>query len=147
MRIACPSCAVTYEVPDARLKPGRMVRCARCGRQWAPLSEPASAPSPPVPQAPHAIEPPEPDAPPARPALTAMDLLAARSARKADARWLQVAWAASIALLVCLLAGGLIWRHAVMAAWPPSGRLYAVIGFGEREATPPVAPAAHKPPP
>lgn len=46
MRIVCPSCAATYDVPDAALAPGRPVRCTRCGTEWAPLSAapPALAP-------------------------------------------------------------------------------------------------------
>ena len=34
MRIACPSCDAEYDVPVSRLKPGKMVRCARCGGEW-----------------------------------------------------------------------------------------------------------------
>ena len=58
MRIVCPACAAAYEVPEARLRPGLVVRCARCGADWAqPTPEPEPEPVPtPEPEA-------EPDAP------------------------------------------------------------------------------------
>ncbi len=39
MRIVCPTCEATYNVPDAALSPGRPVRCARCGNNWVPQRE------------------------------------------------------------------------------------------------------------
>ena len=52
MRIACPSCAAEYEVPDAALAGGpRRLRCARCGHLFL-----AELPAPPV-------EAPPPDRP------------------------------------------------------------------------------------
>ena len=39
MRIVCPTCEATYNVPDAALSPGRPVRCARCGNNWIPQRE------------------------------------------------------------------------------------------------------------
>jgi predicted Zn finger-like uncharacterized protein len=36
MKITCPSCAATYEVPEAVLAAKRAVRCARCGNNWVP---------------------------------------------------------------------------------------------------------------
>jgi predicted Zn finger-like uncharacterized protein len=64
MRIACPACAAAYEVPD-RLLAGapRMLRCSRCGAEFAP---PRPAPPEPDPPPPRAPEPP-PDPPPAPP--------------------------------------------------------------------------------
>lgn len=38
MRIVCPSCSATYEVPDSLVTAGRVVRCARCGADWTPLA-------------------------------------------------------------------------------------------------------------
>ncbi len=49
MRIECPGCDATYEVPEAQMRPGRSVRCVRCEVQWRPageLSQPFMAPSP-----------------------------------------------------------------------------------------------------
>ncbi len=48
MRLACPSCAAAYEIPDRMLTAGRPLRCARCGHQWAyqaPAGEPGLAPA------------------------------------------------------------------------------------------------------
>ena len=36
MRIDCPSCHASYDVPDRLLRSGRTVRCARCGAEWSP---------------------------------------------------------------------------------------------------------------
>ena len=83
MRIACPTCAAAYEVPDALLaaRP-RLMRCARCGTQFAgapagPEPPPAgSAPAAPPPAGSAAAEsatsepvPPEASPPPAEAAL------------------------------------------------------------------------------
>ena len=46
MRIVCPSCRAAYEVPESLVAGGNAVRCAKCGRQWAPRP-PAAAPEPP----------------------------------------------------------------------------------------------------
>ncbi len=66
MRITCPACNASYEVPDAMIVAGRAVRCARCLREWEPFApEPTREPATPeaplsearVPQAPAASEP------------------------------------------------------------------------------------------
>jgi predicted Zn finger-like uncharacterized protein len=38
MRIQCPSCSATYEVPDAMLDPPRTVRCAKCSHDWTAVA-------------------------------------------------------------------------------------------------------------
>jgi predicted Zn finger-like uncharacterized protein len=38
MRIRCPSCSATYEVPDAMLDPPRTVRCAKCSHDWTAVA-------------------------------------------------------------------------------------------------------------
>ena len=39
MRIVCPSCDATYDVPEAMLSGGpRKVRCARCANEWTPTA-------------------------------------------------------------------------------------------------------------
>ncbi len=35
MLITCPSCGTSYDVPDALVRDGRNVRCARCRTQWS----------------------------------------------------------------------------------------------------------------
>jgi predicted Zn finger-like uncharacterized protein len=42
------------------------------------------------------------------------------------------AWGGSIAVLVVALAAAVIFRAPVMKAWPPSARLYAGLGLGDR---------------
>ena len=45
MRIACPDCSATYDVPDTMLSSGRKVRCGKCGRQWSPVDASVDAPA------------------------------------------------------------------------------------------------------
>jgi predicted Zn finger-like uncharacterized protein len=58
MRIACPTCAAAYDVPDAMLASGpRLLRCARCGNQFTgalpgPEAAPEPRPEPPSPAPP-----------------------------------------------------------------------------------------------
>ena len=40
IRITCPGCAATYAVPEAQARPGRIVRCAGCAREWLPFDAP-----------------------------------------------------------------------------------------------------------
>lgn len=39
MKITCPNCTASYEVPEAVLAAKRAVRCARCGNNWVPEAE------------------------------------------------------------------------------------------------------------
>ncbi len=145
MRIACPSCAVTYDVPDSRLKPGRKLRCARCNTEWAPVELEAPVAAPPSSatqpfEGPVDDEPPPPS--PGRLAVSAMDLLAAHRKRQESPRSLRIAWIASIVVLVGLVAAGLIWRRGIMVAWPPSGRLYGLVGLAAAPEVPMALPGA-----
>ncbi|MBV9736036.1 MAG: zinc-ribbon domain-containing protein [Acidisphaera sp.] len=63
MRVQCPVCSAAYEVPDALLRPGRKLRCARCGAGFLPAGPAPRSAEPP----PHA--PPSPAAPPPAPSL------------------------------------------------------------------------------
>ncbi len=47
MRIMCPACTASYDVPDALLGGRRSVRCVRCLREWQP-GQPTVAPLPSV---------------------------------------------------------------------------------------------------
>lgn len=165
MRIVCPSCQATYEVPEATLARGpRMVRCARCGSEWtpqpltpppapppAPLSEPR-APAPPMAKPAAPLPEPEMEAAPepnvrqlpaagrAEPRLSSyrprgeagdederlppQDYESFRSNRPA-----LIGWALSLLLLVALAWAAVTWRAQVMAAWPPSQRVYAALGL------------------
>jgi predicted Zn finger-like uncharacterized protein len=60
MKIVCPSCDATYEVPESAVASKRAVRCARCGGDWVPGA--AQTPEPPPP-----AEVPAPPSPPPDP--------------------------------------------------------------------------------
>lgn len=142
MRIVCPICSATYEVKDSLLSPGRTVRCVRCGEQWVPISDeepeipeepPAAEPEPP--EAPAGPPPPlrEPAAPP--PTLTAMERLASQpAALPPRPRGLRVAWAASIIAVGLICWGLIMWRTELVQAWPPSARLYDMLGLAPQQA-------------
>jgi predicted Zn finger-like uncharacterized protein len=74
MRIACPTCAAAYDVPDALLAAGpRLLRCARCSTEFPAARPEAKAPSEAEPQPGPRPEPepepqPAPQAPPPEPA-------------------------------------------------------------------------------
>jgi predicted Zn finger-like uncharacterized protein len=153
MRIACPACEATYDVPDAMLAGGaRMVRCARCGNEWLPqptttaplpMDEPETdippAPAPPKPaaapageldqpgrqeprlnplrprgeaRAPVPPEPPPPEEPPRRLGAGAI-----------------LAWVLSLLLLAAAAGAAVTWRAQLMAAWPPSERVFSAVGL------------------
>lgn len=138
MRIACPDCGAAYDVPDTMLSAGREVRCARCGRGWAPLAaapifpEPpplpvSQAPAPPVP--PPAIEPvpwPEPlaAAEPAVAVPSEVPLLPPH-----DERRLALAWSFSVMSLLLGVVGVVIFHAEISSAWPPAFRLFRAIGL------------------
>ena len=157
MRIECPGCEAAYEVPEAQIRPGRSVRCARCGLQWRPggeaeqagLPEPAPAAADPEdasePAAAASADASEdglPDvAPPGhapghplglRRAATPEPVLATAVAgtRRPSpelAAW-GAAWAVSLIVLAGLLLSAAHWRETVMRSWPPSIRLYTALG-------------------
>jgi predicted Zn finger-like uncharacterized protein len=149
MRIVCPSCDATYDVPASRLKPGKMVRCARCGSDWLPEAEPEAAteeaPSEP-PAPPPAPEPGEFVEP--LPEITAMDRLAASPARPPSRAGLIAAWVLTFVVLAGAAAATFGWRNAVVQAWPPSGRILAAAGrtapMPAVTTAPPVQTAAKK---
>lgn len=129
MRIVCPSCAATYDVPDERLVPGRAVRCAGCGAGWTPRLSQAAVPVPvpmeeePEPEIPTkaADEPSPPDSHPV--------FLPVPPAGRRLSRAVAAGWVATV-----LIVGGAAWagvtrRDSVMQAWPPTERLYAALGL------------------
>lgn len=137
MRIDCPSCAATYEVPDTLLTGRKQVRCARCGQQWTPAAPKLPQETPedtpeetagPVRPAPAA---PEPAAPPSwvasRPAPPAPRPQPPPQPRP---RGLRLAWILSVLVLAAGLGAAVVWRDQVMQVWPPSLRVYAALGLG-----------------
>ena len=154
MRIECPGCEAAYEVPEAQIRPGRSVRCARCALQWQPagesvpmaLSEAAEADAP-VDADATAADPPsgslaQGSALPSgglpgtasgpRRAATPQPVVAAAAGGPPRPSRELAAWSAGWVLSVIVLAGLLLsaahWRHAVMRGWPPSIRLYTALG-------------------
>ena len=133
MRIVCPACTATYEVPTALLKPDQAVRCARCTKEWVPSVEAAEA----------ALAPPSPVAAERVPLVTSEPVVRTERApiERASAPRppaapptarggvLHFAWVASFVVLGALVWGAYSQRAAIMQAWPPSIRVYAVLGL------------------
>lgn len=133
MRIVCPSCAAAYEVPDARLMPGKSVRCARCGTNWTPAAElePAAGLVQPLPPARPLVFPQS------RPAASDAQIFSAPNPLAATDRGRSLAggpavlasWVLSVALLLGLGWMAVTWRSDIMHVWPPSERLYSTLGL------------------
>ncbi len=49
LRITCPDCAATYDVPASHARAGRQVRCVACATQWLAFDEPDAGAAAPVP--------------------------------------------------------------------------------------------------
>jgi predicted Zn finger-like uncharacterized protein len=152
MRIACPSCEAVYDVPDGLLAAGgRRVRCVRCDHEWlpAPLDE-AATPDPDPDPDPVSAEAEADDDIVVRPGPAWSDRVEPRQPayriRDDDdakplprfvppppppppARGALVGWVLSLLLLAGACYGAVSWRGKVMAAWPPSTRLYATLGM------------------
>jgi predicted Zn finger-like uncharacterized protein len=155
MRIICPSCDATYEVPDAMLAgAARKVRCARCGNEWVPtpvsiaplaLEESEADFAAHEPHAPPHAEPPLPPEPPGRAEPRLHPLRprheVARGPEPPDddddddepprpgGLRVVLAWSLSLLVLAGLAVAAVQWRGQVMAAWPPSERLYVALGL------------------
>ncbi len=131
MRIVCPSCEAAYDVPEDRLAPGRAVRCARCGKDWLPAgAAPEPAPPPPPPPPPPPAPPPPPSAPipilgPPERLLPPEPLPTPRSPNRA----LAAAWVLTAVAVLGMLVGAVVFRADLMRAFPPSERLYRVLGL------------------
>jgi predicted Zn finger-like uncharacterized protein len=137
MRIVCPSCASVYQVPDAAVTPTTVVECVRCHHQWTPDTEPPTAAEAP-PTAIRAGLAWDDVADSTRPAgipsleLPPREPVAQSATRARGGLGLTVAWVASVAVLVALVWAGYSFRGRVMQDWPPSIRLYAALGLGDR---------------
>jgi predicted Zn finger-like uncharacterized protein len=128
MRIICPACETAYDVPEAALAPGRILRCARCRSEWVPV------PAEDAPQ--QSIEETIPAPPTAAPPPKAMETLFGRmpdpvaAARPAGPRVSVIAgWLLSFLLLGALGYASVRWRQPIEQAWPPSSRAYAYLGY------------------
>jgi predicted Zn finger-like uncharacterized protein len=137
MRIACPTCGAEYDVPDRLLSgAARTLRCSRCATDFAlPTVAPVAPPPPPAPPTPPA--PPEIVAAPApapaepEPEAPAAPTVPERTpvAREPHDRALVGAWAASVLVVLGGVAAMLAFRAQLMAAWPPVGRFFSVLGL------------------
>lgn len=141
MRIVCPDCTATYDVPDRLSGSGKRLRCARCAHEWMPpelVAPPAVKLLPaPVPPEPEAVPMPEPErrpvvrpAPVPRPELHAEPkprpgAQASRPSRMPVA----LALLGSVLVLAGILAAGVIWRGWVMQQFPPSALLFRLLGL------------------
>jgi predicted Zn finger-like uncharacterized protein len=148
MRIACPSCQATYEVPDALIGDGRMLRCAKCGHDWlvtgriapadtaAPgIGPEARQPAPAVADAAPVRDPAPGDLPPPTPAQRrppqvidpplppVRDTGAPR--RRVVALW--AAWIGSGLILGALGTAAWVYRGPIIEAWPPAARVYLLL--------------------
>jgi predicted Zn finger-like uncharacterized protein len=146
MRIACPNCQATYEVPNALIGAGRMLRCAKCGHDWRATGEaalpggalPGAAPELKVVPAttPPGHEPATGDLPPPTPAqhrlpqLIDPPLPASRGQRPSPGALttLWAAWIVSALLLGMLGTAAWVYRGPIMEAWPPAARVYLLFG-------------------
>jgi predicted Zn finger-like uncharacterized protein len=135
MVVSCPVCHTRYLVEEKALRgrAGRTVRCASCGHSWhqaappepppkedlARLDTPRIEPALDVPPRPAGVGAPILEVPPRGPPPRA------RRSRWAALRWLLVA----LLLVLAIVAGIVVARGAVVAIWPPAGRLYALAGM------------------
>ena len=102
MEIVCPDCDARYRLPDGQIAPGRRVGCARCGRRWTPIEQPAGEP--------------ERQTEAVAPAPLERDRLAL------------VGWLLTIVVLVLLAAAAWHLRARIEHLWPPSTRIYRLLG-------------------
>ncbi len=134
MRITCPTCEATYDVPEKLLRPDREVRCARCGGRWLPAPAEPGMPPPGAPALPATDEIALPP-PPGGERPSSFDIFNRTGgppddggdeppARAGMAVW--GAWVASLLLLAGLGWAGLTYRAQVMHVWPPTEHLYAL---------------------
>lgn len=117
MILNCPECSTRYLVDPAALGTnGRTVRCAKCSHSWhedPPEDMPKRVD----------ILPPLDEPPPIPPGS---NLPAIVSRRKRANR---IGWMALAAVIILIVAGGVLARHPIVELWPPAARLYALVGL------------------
>jgi predicted Zn finger-like uncharacterized protein len=147
MRIVCPACAATYEVPDRLIGTGRNVRCSRCSEQWVPSSAleaegaerlgQSAAPDPSLGGSPAPPTPSTTTAIAERRLLPQPETQFARLIEPTHERAQQIrlplltaaGWLSTAIVLGVLSWAAVSWRNDVMRVWPPSERVYAALGL------------------
>lgn len=126
MIISCSACSTRYLVDPALIGPdGREVRCAKCGHQWVqtpPEDIPDAPPLPPL--QPEIRSVPEDQDATDTPVASNLPAVPRPPSRRGSG----LAWALLL-LLVGVFVGGVLARQEIMAAWPPSVRLYERLGL------------------
>jgi predicted Zn finger-like uncharacterized protein len=130
MRIQCPDCDALFEVPEAKLRPGRPVRCARCHATWIPVpsySEPEQRYERPRARVEMEPEPPAMESWPAYEPL--VKPMPERHEAEGSRLTVALAWLLSLAVLGAAVGAAYIERTEVMRLWPPSQRVYELVGL------------------
>ena len=70
--------------------------------------------------------PPPRETPAALPAFTAMDRLAAGNRQPKPSIALAAAWVLTFGVLIGGAASAVVWRGAIVHAWPPSARILGI---------------------
>ncbi len=128
MIVSCPACRTRYLVDEEALRrpAGRTVRCAGCGHTWHEVPPPIEIPRSP---AATTIDAPriEPLEMPPRPAAVIQPRLPPR--RRG---WARAGVIVLIFLLVLAVLAVFVARSEIVAAWPTTARLYALVGLAVR---------------
>ena len=126
MILICPACGKRYLVPSSALgSPGRRVQCAACGETWF-QEPPAQDADTAVTFEDPVIDPPPEDIEP--PPLRAGSNLPALR-RRPEKKRLPVGWILLGLFIVAVVAVGVFGRGVIVSAWPPSARLYELVGL------------------
>ncbi len=121
MILSCPLCSTRYIVDPRALGAGRLVRCARCSHTWHQAPPEEAPPRIDVVAPPSEVEPPSPRTE-GRVQLPALP-------QRRHAPWVAIGWIILL-LIVGGVAGGGVWaRDEVIRLWPPSARLYQLVGL------------------
>ena len=120
MILSCQACGTRYLVDANALGPtGRTVRCANCAHQWhqMPVEDGGSSGDFPT-------------------VMTSLDIDRLRPSQSLTVKPAQksrrlggLIWILLILLVVGIVAGALLERRQIAAAWPPAARLYAALGM------------------
>ncbi len=145
MIISCPQCGTRFKIDPKALGPrGKMVRCSKCGHRWFVEAPQDLAPPPEPPP----IAAAAPEGEPGMPAEESEKARKEREAILASARaaeadggdertgWWRTATAIAGWLLLILvvlgLAGAIVGRNEIVAAFPQSAELYRRVGLSVR---------------